>query len=342
VSVQLKSLRDQVMVITGASSGIGLATARMAAAQGAKVVVTSRNAPALTELADELRAAGGDALANAADVGHQEEIEAVAKAAVERYGRIDTWVNNAGASVYGDMTDIPMADFRRVIDTNFWGVVNGSLVAARHFKTRGGSEAGALINIGSVLSDRAVPFQGMYCASKHAVKGFTDSLRMELEEAKVPVSVTLVKPSSIDTPFPQHAGNYMDEEPTLPPPLYSPDVVARAILHCAATPERDVTVGFGGKAFVLAGAVSPRTTDRGMEATMRGLQKKGEPPRNPAGTLHRPSRSSELKARGDYHGPVLKSSVYTTASLHPVLTAALAVGAGLAAVALLSASASKN
>lgn len=332
MSVQLKSLHDQVIVITGASSGIGLATARLAAERGAKVVVAARNTAALDQLVVEIRAAGGDALAVTVDVGKEEDVKALATATINKYGRFDTWVNNAGASVYGDMVDVDPADHRRVIETNFWGVVNGSLEAARHFRVT--KTAGALINVGSVLSDRAIPFQGMYCASKHAVKGFTDSLRMELEEAKVQVSVSLVKPSSIDTPFPQHARNYFEEEPSLPAPLYSPDAVARAILHCAETPERDVTVGFGGKALVLAGAVAPRTTDRAMEATMRGLLKKGEPPRNPAGTLHRPARSAELKARGDYRGPVLPFSPYTAAGLHPVLTATLAVGAGLAAVAL--------
>ena len=333
MAVRLKKLNDQVMVVTGASSGIGLATARAAAKGGAKLVLAARNGDALRELADEIARAGGEAFAYEADVGDEAAVAHLARAAVERFGRFDTWVNNAGTSVYGEMTEIATDDHRRVFETNFWGTVYGSLEAARHFRGRAGRYGGALINVGSILSDRAIPIQGMYCASKHAVKGFTDSLRMELELAGVPVSVTLVKPASIDTPFPQHARNYMDEEPTLPPPLYHPAVVARAILHCAATPERDVTVGGAGKAIVATGKLAPRVTDRVMEATMTAAQKKGEPPRNPAGALHAVGGPA-LEERGDYSGPVLGSSAYTAAAVHPLLAGAVAIGAGLALAAV--------
>ena len=117
----------------------------------------------------------------------------------------------------------------RLFEINFWGTVYGSLIAAEHLKRRGG----ALINVGSVASDLALPIQGMYSASKHAVRGFTDALRMELEEAGAPVSVTLIKPTSINTPLPQHARNDTDREPKLPPPVYEPEEVAMAILHAA-------------------------------------------------------------------------------------------------------------
>lgn len=341
MSPTLKPLAEQVVVITGATSGIGLATARLAASRGARLVLVARNADALHKLAAEVTADGGQALAVAADVGHEEQVRTISRAAVERFGHFDTWVNNAGTSIYGQLTDVPTDDHRRLFETNFWGTVYGSQEAARHFRGRDKSAAGALINVGSVLSDRAIPVQGMYCASKHAVKGFTESLRMELEHEGVPVSVSLVKPSSIDTPFPQHAKNFMDEEPTLPPVLYAPEVVARAILHCAETPERDVTVGFGGKALVLSGDVAPRLTDRLMEATLPSMQKKGVPPRHPDGSLHR-AAGPALHVRGDYSGPVLKSSLYTAASLHPMLTLSLAVGAGLAVAALAGASESRR
>jgi hypothetical protein len=147
----------------------------------------------------------------------------------------------------------------------------------------------------------------------------------------VPVSVTLIKPGSIDTPLPQHARNYMDEEPKLPPPVYTPDVVARAILHCAETPERDVIVGGGGKNIAVLGK-APRIADKVMEAVLPRAQKKGEPPRNPAGALHAPTFG--LKERGDYPGLVHDTSAYTAAALHPVWTGLLAVGAGLAIAAL--------
>ena len=142
-----------------------------------------------------------------ADVSDESAIRRVAEDAVTRFGRIDTWINGAGVSVYGRLMDISLEDQRRLFDTNFWGVVIGSRVAVPYLRN-----GGALINIGSVLSDRAIPLQGTYCASKHAVKGFTDSLRMELEHDRLPISVTLIKPYSIDTPYAEHAKNYLRHE----------------------------------------------------------------------------------------------------------------------------------
>jgi NAD(P)-dependent dehydrogenase (short-subunit alcohol dehydrogenase family) len=152
-------------------------------------------------------------------VGKEEDVHRLCQTAIRRFGQFDTWVNNAGTSIFGRLTEVPHEDSRRLFEMNFWGLVYGSLEAIKHFGER--KQAGALINVGSVLSDRAIPIQGMYCATKHAVKAFTDALRMELEAEGAPISVTLVKPSSIDTPFPKRAKNWMDQEPTLPPPIYS-------------------------------------------------------------------------------------------------------------------------
>ena len=162
----------------------------------------------------------------------------------------------------------------KLFEMNFWGVVYGSLEATKHLQKRGG----ALINVGSVTSDRALPLQGMYSTSKYAVKGFTDALRMELQAADAPISVTLIKPTSIDTPFPLHAKNYMDEDPTLPPPVYAPEEVAEAILHCAQTPERDVIVGSGGKLISVMGQHAPQLADKAMGTQAFIGQQKSERP----------------------------------------------------------------
>ena len=178
-----KSLKDQVIVITGASSGIGLATAREAARRGAKVVLASRNAEELRQITDEIRAAGGSAISVAADVAEPDAVERIGESAAREFGGVDTWVNNAGVSIYGKLTDIPLADKRRLFDVNFWGVVNGCRTAVRLMRDHGGT----IINVGSEVSDRAIPLQGIYSASKHAVKGYTDALRMELEHEELPI-----------------------------------------------------------------------------------------------------------------------------------------------------------
>ncbi|HEX5515792.1 MAG TPA: SDR family NAD(P)-dependent oxidoreductase, partial [Gammaproteobacteria bacterium] len=147
MKIRLKPLRDQVMVITGATSGIGLAIARGAAARGARLVVSARNAEALAQLVREISAAGGEALGVAADVGVEAEVQHLADATIERFGGFDTWINNAGVSIYGPLLEVSREDHRRLFDTNYWGVVYGSLIAARHLRDHGG----ALINIGSIL-----------------------------------------------------------------------------------------------------------------------------------------------------------------------------------------------
>lgn len=257
----LKPLPRQTIVITGASSGIGLATARMAAQRGARLVLAARNEEALAQLIEDIRRHGGDAEFVRADVGREEEVRALAQTALDLFGGFDTWINNAGISTFGRLLEVDMEDHRRLFDTNFWGVVYGSLEAAKHLRHRGG----AIINIGFTLSDRSMPLQGMYSASKHAVKGFTEALRMELEKEKAPVSVTLIKPGAIDTPYNRHAKNYLLKKHKNPPPVYTPEVAAETILYCAEHPMRDMFVGSGGKMISSLGQLAPRLTDKVME-----------------------------------------------------------------------------
>jgi short-subunit dehydrogenase len=168
---------------------------RGAAARGAKLVLAARNEDALARLADELNNQGTETIYVVADVGHKEQVRHIGEAAIRHFGRLDTWINNAGVGIFGTHEEVSTEDKRQVFETNFWGVVYGSLAAVKHLRSHGG----ALINVGSGFSDRAAPLQGIYAASKHAVKGFTDSLRIELEEENLPISVTLIKPASIDT-----------------------------------------------------------------------------------------------------------------------------------------------
>jgi short-subunit dehydrogenase len=336
MAVLLKPLHEQVMVITGASSGIGLATARAAAKKGARLVLVARNDEALGDIERHINAEGGQAIHVAADVSNRQDLQRVVDAAMERFGGFDAWVNNAGLSIWGRMEEVSDEDHRRLFDINFWGLVYGSLIAAKHLKERGG----AIVNVGSVASDMALPLQGMYCASKHAVKGFTDALRMELEDEGAPISVTLIKPTSIDTPFPQNAKNYTEHEPRLPDPAYPPEEAAKAILHAAAHGGRDLYVGGAGKAMVGMQTAAPQLMDWIGQKHMIGQQQRDEPPRDPSGSLYRPGRGG--RTRGDHPGYVRSASFYTRSSLHPVATAALLTAAGVAAAAFFSAKSAGN
>ena len=303
MAAALKPLDQQVIVITGASSGIGLATTESAAKEGAKLVLAARSEQTLNEIVQRINAEGGEAISVVADVGDRQQVERIADAAVRRFGRIDTWVNDAGLSIYGRLEEVSEQDSRRLFDVNFWGVVNGSLAALPYLKREGG----ALINVGSEVSDAVVPLQGMYSASKHAVKGFTDALRVEIEEIdEAPVSITLIQPTAVDTPFPEHARNYMDQEPKLPTPMIDPQKVADAILKAATKPERDVKVGSMSKLNTTVAKVAPGLGDK-MSAKQADRQQKDEPPRHPEGTLYRPGEAGRTHGSGE-HEEVLEEA----------------------------------
>jgi NADP-dependent 3-hydroxy acid dehydrogenase YdfG len=296
VAVKLKKLSDQVIVITGASSGIGLATAEAAAGKGAKVVLAARSGETLDEIAGRINASGGAALAVACDVTDRSQVDRLAEAALAHFGRIDTWVNDAGIAIYGRLDEVSEEDSRQLFETNFWGLVNGSLAALPHLK-RGG---GALINVGSEVSEAAVPLLGMYTASKHAVKGFTDTLRLEIEDVdQKPVSITLIQPTAVDTPFPQHGRNYQDKEPKLPDPMIEPQQVANAILEAAETPTRSRKVGAMAVLNTAMAKLLPGLGDT-MAAKQVDRQHYEEPPRHPEGALHQPSEVAGVV--GQTHG----------------------------------------
>jgi short-subunit dehydrogenase len=320
MSVKLRNINEQVMVITGATSGIGLTTARMAADQGARLVLAARSADALDQLASELRTHGTQVATVAADVGNPADVERIGQAAMERFGRIDTWINNAGISVFGRIEDVSIEDQQRVMQTNFWGVAYGSLEAVRRMKTRGG---GALINLGSEVSDRSVPLQGVYSASKQALKAYTDALRMELEQEGAPISVTLIRPAAIDTMFVVHAKNYMDKEPALPPPIYAPELVAQSILYAAQHAKRDIVVGGMGE-FAM-----PRALDRFMKS-LAFKQQQSDVPSSPGrrDALHAPDDSHELRERQGMAARVRERSPYTALTLRSTPLKAALLGGG--------------
>ena len=338
MKAKLKPLSQQILVLTGATSGIGLVTARMAAKRGARLVLAARGADALNQLANELNASPAAkgrtvAVPVVADVAKEADVAAIAQAAQEHFGGFDTWINNAGISIYGRIEDTPVADMRRLFDTNFFGLVQASLEAVRHLKTRPGG--GVLIQIGSELSDRTVPLQGVYCASKHAVKGFTDGLRMDLEKENAPVYICLVKPGAIDTPYPHHAKSFLASEPKHGGPVYAPETVARAILTVAEKPVRDVWVGGAAALVAKMGAKYPALTDKLLEASFYAGSESGQPPR-PHDDNGLDRSVGRLQERGGFPGHVKETSAYTEAVLHPAYSAvalAALVGVGLGVTA---------
>ena len=327
MTISLKPLSRQTIVITGASSGIGRVTALAAARRGAKLVLTARDAAALGQVAEEITRHGGSARTLVADVAEREEVEAVAALAIEAFGGFDTWVNNAGVALFSRLEDTSEADARRLFDTNFWGMVHGSLTALKTLKVAGG----ALINVGSIASDFAIPLQGMYCASKHAVKAFTDTLRVELETQEASVSVTLIKPAAVATPIIDHLGNTTGREAKLPKPHYAPEEVAHAILHAAVHPQRDIYVGGTGRLMSLFANAVPLLADKvsarfAEEAQLGDVQAMGDDNLH-ASTGHGATHNDQDRGRTSY---------YTRAMLDPAspIAAANAIGGALFDAAL--------
>lgn len=317
-----KSLVDQVVVITGTSAGIGLVTARRAAARGASVVLASRDAASLAVIAAQIEAAGGSALAVVADVTSEADVERIVETARERFGRIDTWVNNAGVAAYSTFAELPIAEHRKIFETNYWGLVHGTLAAVRHFRSRPG--AGTVINIGSVNSDIAIPLLSAYSASKHAVKGFNDALRRELLVSDPNIRITLIKPSGIVTGFPQHARNHLESEPRVVPPLYAPEIVADAILDAAAWPQREIVVGAVGPLLSIPLALFPRLMDRILAVAVPPLSRSSNP-HTRSDNLDSPTGTREERYR---YAPGMPISPYTAAQKHrgAITVALLLVG----------------
>ena len=328
MSTKLKPLAEQVIVVTGATSGNGLAIVEQAVKAGAAVVAAARNADALDALQARLRADGHRVAICVADVSDLAAVERIAASAVGAFGGFDSWVNNAGTGTYGTLEQVPVEDHRRVFDVNYFGTLHGSLVAARLLRGRGG----AIVNVGSILGDRAILQQGPYCATKHAVQALTDTLRMELERDGAKISVTLVKPGAIDTPFPEHARNFMATPPRLPPPLYIPEIVADAVLFACAKPKRTLYAGGGGLLSAIFSHAAPRLADFAMELVGTTVQQKpgdaGDPTRRD--NLYEPRTDA---MRGSQHVNARRSSI--ALQLQKLPSPLVALGAvGLSALAL--------
>lgn len=317
LTLKLKNLNDQVIVITGATSGIGLVTARMAAEKGAKLVLAGTEEDALKTLTDELKNQGTEVVYVVTDVSKKEDVDRLAEETIKEYGGFDTWVNNAAVAIYGHITDVPIEDARQLFEVNYWGTVYGSLAALDHFKDK--ETAGALINLGSVVGNRTFPIQGTYSSSKFAVHSLTDALRMEAEKDHIPVVVSQIHPARVDTPYGDHAASYIDKAPSHDAMMYPPESVAEAILHVAQNPTRDMFVGGQSKMIALMGAIMPRFTDYFLEKSVYKTnydesRDAGSPKES---TLH--GQAEEMHERGQNSGWRRKGSWMVKAKKHPLL-----------------------
>ncbi len=271
---QLKPINQQVVAVLGASSGIGRETALRFAKRGAKVVVSARREPGLSSLVEEILQAGGDAIAVVADVSDFEQVKAIADKTVEHYGRLDTWVHAPATAVFATFDNITPEEFKRVIDVTLLGQVYGAMAALPHLKREG---RGALIHVSSMEGRRSLPFQSAYSSAKHGVEGFLESLRVELQHEKIPISVTSILPAVINTPFYNNNRTKLGVKPTGIPPYYQPSLVADAILYVAEHPTRDFIVGDVGRVLDVLQRLSPSLVDSLLLLVAFPFQRTNEP-----------------------------------------------------------------
>ena len=334
MSIRLKPLKDQVIVITGASSGIGLVTARRAAAAGAAVFLIARSGDVLEGVVRAIDEAGGRADFAIADVGDADAVDKAAAAVVARFGRVDSWVNDAGSAIYGKVLDTPLDEQERLFRTNYFGVVHGCRAAVPLLLKHGG----AIVTVGSLASDMPAPPMGVYSATKHAIKAFIAVMRMELQADGAPISVTLVKPAGIDTPIGQHASNHGAAgggeagEAQIPPPAYDPQIVADAILDACVHPRREVTVGGAGRAQVLFSQHFPALYEWLAPFSAKGAFSPTKPQPGPSNLFEAANAGAE---RSGEHPTRLRHSLYTSAVLHPRTTTAVGLGVIAGATGLL-------
>jgi NAD(P)-dependent dehydrogenase (short-subunit alcohol dehydrogenase family) len=329
--VRKKPLAEQVLVVTGASSGLGRAVARGAGARGARVVLTGRNAEALDNCVREIEAAGGQGLAVPADVAVQDEVAQVVEQAVDRFGRIDTYVANAIVTVYAEAHRLEADELRRVLDVNFLGMAYGYWAALPHLR----DSRGTFLHVSSALAYRGIPLQAAYCSSKAAARTFLESARVELEKEGADVAVSLVLPGAINTPQFDRDRQKMGYQPQPVPPIYQPEPFAEAVLHCCERPIRELPIGWGAQKLLWGQKLSPRAGDRlllrmGWDKQHTGEPKPLESPDNLFRTL-----PGDPGAHGRFDGQARRSTAWTSIRLRRWLVggAVAAAGASLAALA---------
>jgi len=324
VAAKKKPLSEQVVVVTGASSGLGRAIARSAGERGAKVVVTSRNAEALDNAVREIEAFGGEALAVPADHSVQDDVAQVVEQTVDRFGRIDTYVANAMVTVMAEAVELEAAELRRVFETNFFGTVYGFWAALPHLA----QSRGTFIDVNSALAYRGIPLQAAYCASKAAGRTFFESARTELQKHGGAVDICVVLPGAINTPQFDRSRQKIGMQPQPVPPIYQPEPFAEAVLHCCEHPVRELPIGWGAQKLLWGQKLAPRIGDAILRRNGWKSQTTGEPKPTSAPDNLFETVPGDPGAHGRFDEGARNSTLWTSFRLRRWLVGATAAAAG--------------
>jgi NAD(P)-dependent dehydrogenase (short-subunit alcohol dehydrogenase family) len=326
VPTRKKPLAEQVIVVTGASSGLGRAIARGAGERGAKVVVTARNGEALDNAVGEIEAFGSEALAVPADHAVQDEVGQVVEQALDRFGRIDTYVANAIVTVMSEAQELRPDELRRVLDVNFFGMVYGFWASLPHLK----ESRGTFVHVSSALAYRGIPLQAAYCASKAAGRAFLEAARVELQRHGDPIDVSVVLPGAINTPQFDRSRQRIGYQPQPVPPIYEPEPFAQAVLHCCAHPVRELPIGWGAQKLLWGQKLSPRTGDLMLRRSGWKSQHTDEPklPDSPDNLYE--TIPGDPGAHGRFDDRARRSTLWTSLRLRRWLVGGAAAAAGAA------------
>jgi NAD(P)-dependent dehydrogenase (short-subunit alcohol dehydrogenase family) len=325
MQIKLKPINEQVVVIFGASSGIGRQAALDFGERGAKVIVSARSEDGLKSLVEAIENEGGEAYYQIADAADYEQVKAVADRTFAKFGRLDTWVHSAAAFLFAKVEQTEPEEYKRLIEVNLLGQIHGAKAALPYLKQSGG----ALIHISSVEAWRTVPYQSAYGASKHGINGFVQALRVELAHDEIPVSVSQIMPAAINTPIYDKGRNKMPFKPRPVPPIYHPQIVSNAILYAAENPVTDLVAGGSGVGVVLAERFSPGvaqwvTEKIGFTGQKTDEQIDGEY----AGSLFETVGGFDT-VEGRFSGEQLKSDPITWLATHPAAKNTLLTASGI-------------
>ena len=326
----------ETVVITGASGGIGRATARLYGERGASVALIARGDAGLAGAVEDVVAAGGKAIALPADVADYGQVEDAAAQAEDLLGPIDTWINVAFASVFAPFAEITAEEFRRVTEVSYLGYVHGTMAALARMRPRG---QGTIVQVGSALGSRSIPLQSPYCGAKHAINGFTSSLRCELLHEQSGVKVTVVQMPAVNTPQFSWVRSKLPRHPQPVPPIYQPEVAARGVVYAADHPgRRQYWVGASTVATIVADKFVPALLDRYLARTGFNSQQTGqEEPEHGPGNLWQAADGTDGRdhgAHGEFDDRAHTRSAQLWVAQHPQLTGALAAGAAAAGAVL--------